>query len=196
MNKRECNPEQMERLAKKVEFLDNSERRGDIPPEKLLHMLQIKNTDTILDVGAGTGYFTIPLAKKCLEGFAYALDIDADMLEIVKAKAEKENLTNIKTFKGSIDEISLNDHSIDLVLASLVLHEVKSLSYSLQQIKRVLKPDGSFVCIEFEKKDSPLHNHPRVSSVTMEQEMKTAGLKVTKILHPTDDIYIIFAKKK
>lgn len=196
MNKGEYNLEQMKRMEKKVEFLDNPEKRGDIPPEKLLHMLPLNKEDTILDLGAGTGYFTIPFAKKNLEGSVYALDIDADMLEIVNVKAKKENLTNIKTLKGSIDEIPLNDHSIDLVLASLVLHEVKSLSYSLQQIKRVLKPDGIFVCIEFEKKDRSLHKHPRVSSVTMEQEMKTAGLKVTKILSPTNDIYIIFAKKK
>lgn len=196
MNKSEYNPEEMKRLAKKVEFLDNPDRRGDIPPEKLMHMLPIKKADTILDLGAGTGYFTIPLAKENLEGSVYALDIDSNMLEIVKFKAEKEKITNIKTLKSSIDENPLPEHSVDLVFASLVLHEVKPLSYSLQQIKQVLKPNGNFVCIEFEKKDNPSHNHPRISSAAMEQEMKVVGFQVTKILYPTDDIYIIFAKKK
>ncbi|MGY0694125.1 class I SAM-dependent methyltransferase [Virgibacillus sp. FSP13] len=181
-------------LAKKIEFLDNPERRGDIPPEKLLNMLPIKTDDTILDLGAGSGYITIPAAKT-VEGMVYALDIDPNMLEVVNAKAEKENITNVKTLKGRIDDIPLSDNSIDLALASLVLHEVEQLSDSLQQIKQVLKPDGYFVCVEFEKQDNPTHNHPRIASSTMEQEITKAGLNVTQKLYPTDSIYIIIAKK-
>lgn len=195
MGKREYNSEEMKRLAKKVEFLDNPKRRGDIPPEKLLNMLPIHKADTILDLGAGTGYFTIPAAK-IVKGLVYALDIDSNMLDIVNSKAKKENITNISTLKGSMDDIPLPESSIDLVLASLVLHEVKQLSHSLQQIKQVLKPDGDFVCIEIEKKENSPHRHPRIALATMEQEITNAGLIVTQKLQPTDDIYIIFAKKK
>jgi ubiquinone/menaquinone biosynthesis C-methylase UbiE len=194
MEKRECNSKEMDRLAKKIEFLDNPERRGDIPPEQLLNMLPIHKTANILDLGAGTGYITIPAAK-IVEGQVYALDIDTKMLEVVDSKAKKENIPNVKTLKGSIDDIPLPDHSIDLALASLVLHEVKHLAHSLEQIKQVLKPDGYFVCIEFEKKDNPTDHHPRISSATMEQEITNAGLRVIQKLYPTDSIYIIIAKK-
>ncbi|MFP5116074.1 class I SAM-dependent methyltransferase [Bacillaceae bacterium C204] len=194
MEKRECNSKEMDRLAKKIEFLDNPERRGDIPPEQLLNMLPIHKTANILDLGAGTGYITIPAAK-IVEGQVYALDIDPKMLEVVDSKAKKENISNIKTLKGSIDDIPLPDHSVDLALASLVLHEVKNLAHSLEQIKQVLKSDGYFVCIELEKKDNPTDHHPRISSVTMEQEITNAGLRVIQTLNPTDVIYIIIAKK-
>ncbi|MEK3889490.1 class I SAM-dependent methyltransferase [Bacillus sp. FSL K6-3431] len=194
MEKKEHNSTEMKQLAKKIEFLDNPERRGDIPPERLLSMLPIKKSDNFLDLGAGTGYITIPAAK-VVEGMVYALDTDSNMLEVVIAKAKKENITNIKTLKGNIDDIPLSDNSIDFALASLVLHEVKQLSSSLQQIKQVLKHDGYFVCIEFEKIDNPTHSHPRIASSIMEQEITNAGLRVTQTIYPTDAIYIIIAKK-
>ena len=194
MKKKECNSKETKCLAKKMEFLDNPERRGDIPSEKLLNMLPIKKANSMLDLGAGTGYITIPAAK-IVEGFVYALDIDSNMLEVINSKAKAENITNIKTLKGSIDDIPLSESSIDFALASLVLHEVKQLSHSLQQIKQVLKDDGYFVCIDFEKKNNPTDNHPRIASSVMEQKITNAGFKVIQKLHPTDAIYIIIAKK-
>ncbi|MFD2045038.1 class I SAM-dependent methyltransferase [Ornithinibacillus salinisoli] len=194
MGKRKYNTKEMEHFIKKVEFLDNPERRGGLPPEQLLRMLPINKNDNILDLGAGTGYITIPAAK-IVDGLVYALDIDSKMLDIVISKAKKEDITNVKTLKGSIDDIPLNDNSIDLVLASLVLHEVKDLTTSLKQIIKVLKTDGYFVCIELEKKDNHTEKHPRVTSSLMEQEMKHAGLRVTQKLHPADGIYMIIAKK-
>jgi len=194
MKKRECNANEMEKLAKKIEYLDDPERRGDMPPEKLLKMLPVRNTNSMLDLGAGTGYFTIPFAKT-VEGPVYALDMDSNMLEIIRSKAKEENIPNVKPVQGRADEIPLSDHSVDFVLASLVLHEVKQLSDSLQQIKRVLKDDGYFVCVELEKEDNPAHNHPRISSSIMEQEIMNAGLKVTQKLNPADGIYIIIARK-
>jgi ubiquinone/menaquinone biosynthesis C-methylase UbiE len=196
MNEKECNPKQRNRLAKKVEFLEDPKRRGDVLPKELLQMMPIKKADTILDLGAGTGYFTIPLAKRNVQGGIYALDIDMDMIEIVNAKAQKENLHNVKTLKAGIEDIPLPERSVDLVLASLVLHEVNPLSNALQQIKRVLKSNGYVVCIEYEKQENAKDHHPRVSSATMEQEMKMVGFEVTKILYPTDEIYMIFAKKQ
>lgn len=194
MIEKENNSMDKKRLAKLIEILDNPKRREDIPPEKLLHMLPIKKGDNFLDLGAGTGYITIPAAK-IVEGLVYALDMNHHMLEFINSKAEKENITNIETLQGNIDDIPLPDNSIDFALASLVLHEVKQLNHSLQQIIRVMKPDGYFICIEIEKKDNPADSHPRIASSVMEQELMNAGLKVTQKLYPTDAIYIIIAKK-
>ncbi|MCJ7840731.1 class I SAM-dependent methyltransferase [Lederbergia sp. NSJ-179] len=130
-----------------------------------------------MDLGAGTGYLAIPAAKM-VEGLVFALDIDPSMLEIINAKAKEENVKNIQPIKGSIDHIPLSDDSIDIVLASLVLHEVKPLPKTLQQIKQVLKDDGHFVCVEFEKKGHSSDGSPRISSSMMEQEIINAGLRI------------------
>ncbi|RCW63337.1 class I SAM-dependent methyltransferase [Saliterribacillus persicus] len=64
----------------KVSYLESPERRKEFSPEQLLNMIPLKETDNVLDFGAGTGYFTIPMAEKT-KGNVYALDIDAAMLE-------------------------------------------------------------------------------------------------------------------
>ncbi|GIN73733.1 SAM-dependent methyltransferase [Bacillus sp. J14TS2] len=188
--------EKMERFAKRVEFLEDPERRGDISPDELLNLLPIKKDDNILDLGAGAGYFTIPTAKAVEKGTVFAVDIDPNMLEVVRSKAKKELLANIQTLEGSVDAIPLSDNSIDFVLVSLVLHELKPLlPASLQEIKRVLKPHGTLVCMEFEAEEIPTHPHPRISSASMSQEITKAGLAVTQKLFPTDKTYIITAQK-
>ncbi|PWU69836.1 MULTISPECIES: class I SAM-dependent methyltransferase [Gracilibacillus] len=180
-------------FMKKVEFLENPEKRGGILPEELLDMLPIQQTDTFLDLGAGTGYLTIPAAKR-VKGSVFALDIDDQMLALIHSKAKKEHLTNIQTINSRIEDISLPSHSIDFSIASLVLHEIEPLSESLQQIKRVLKSGGYFVCVEFEKKDSPAPHHPRISSTMMEEKIRNTGLEVIE-RYPKEEIYIIVAQK-
>ena len=76
-------------------------------------MIPIKNTETILDIGACTGYITVPAAR-ATAGMVYALDIDADMLDVIKPKAEKEKTENIIILKESNDHIPLPDNSIGL----------------------------------------------------------------------------------
>src|SRR5690554_2228198 len=123
MKKNHCHSNEVERLGGKIQVLDGPERRGGLPPEKQLIMLPIKKTDNILDLGTGTGFLAIPAANM-VKGAVYALDIDPSMLQIINAKAKEENVKNIQPIKGSIDHIPLSDDSIDIVLASLVLHEV------------------------------------------------------------------------
>lgn len=183
-----------DRLAHKIAFLDNPENRGDIPPEQLFTMLPIKKIDNILDFGAGTGYITIPAAKM-VDGQVYALDIDSGMLEIINAKAHDEQLTNIQTIQGNTDTIPLPNDSIDIVLASLVLHEVKPLTTTLQQINEVLKEGGYFVCVEIEAKEVSIDGPPRIPSQIMEEELLKAGFNITKKLSPSESIYVFIAQK-
>lgn len=198
MGKHQHNSKETQQLETKIKFLDAVERRKDFPPEEVLQMLVIKKTDNILDLGAGTGYLTIPAAQM-VHGLVYALDMDKKMLEIIDCKAQGESITNIQLVKGSIDNIPLPDDSIDIVLASLVLHEIKSLSTTLRQIKRVLKDGGQFMCLEYEKGESAIEGPPmqiRVSSSEMEQELENAGLNITQKIFLRKSIYIITAKKE
>ncbi len=197
MEKHKHLSKEMQLLARKVQFLDGAERIKAFPPEELLNMLSIKKTDNILDLGAGTGYLTIPAAKM-VDGLVFALDIDSEMLEIIDSKAKEENASNIKFINSGTDNITLPDSSIDIVLASLILHEVRPLSETIFQINRVLKEGGQFMCLEYEKTDSAADGPPlhiRVSSSVMERELKNIGLSVTHKVFLKDSLYVIIAKK-
>jgi len=176
--------------------LDNPERRKALPPEQLLTMLNIKETDNILDLGAGTGYFTIPAAQMT-QGQVYALDVEPQMLDALKERVNNQALENVQYVEGVIEEIPLKDSIADHVIASFVLHEVEPLSKGLQEIYRSLKGNGTCFCLEWEKKESdqgpPLHH--RIHSTDMEEAMKKEGFKIINKFFPTDQHYILIAQK-
>ncbi|WP_407271373.1 class I SAM-dependent methyltransferase [Radiobacillus sp. PE A8.2] len=178
----------------KLSYLESPLRRNEFSPEQLLNMIPLKETDSMLDFGAGTGYFSIPAAKR-IKGNVYALDIDATMLEIIKDKALVEQLTNIVPVYGSMDALSLPDGSLDLIIASLVLHEIKPLAPLLQQMYNVLKKDGYLICLELEPKGSSA-KAPRITVEGMERELIQAGFLVTEKKLPAESLYMLVAEKE
>jgi ubiquinone/menaquinone biosynthesis C-methylase UbiE len=197
MEKHQHCSKHMHHSGRKVEFLEGAERKKAFPPEELLQLLPIRKTDNILDLGAGTGYLAIPAAKM-IEGLVYALDLDPKMLKLIASKTQAENITNIELVNGSVDTIPLPAFSVDIVLASLVLHEVNPLAKTLQQINRVLKDGGHLLCLEFEKTETPTPGAPmhiRIPSSTMEQELLNEGFSIIQKIFRQDSSYIIIAKK-
>lgn len=178
----------------KVSYLESPKRRAELPPEKLLNMIPLKKEDHILDFGAGTGYFSIPAAKK-VDGTVYAFDIDESMLELINSKAKKEQLTNIVTIPGGDTELPVADASIDVVIASLVLHEINPLAPTLAQIQKVLKKEGYLICIELEPKGESSHKAPRITLEGMERELGDAGFKITEKFFPAESLYVLIAQK-
>lgn len=177
----------------KISYLESPQRRKEFSPEQLLNRIPFKETDSILDFGAGTGYFSIPIAKRTT-GDVYALDIDTTMLEIIKEKALKEQITNIVPVKGSIEELSSPDGTIDVIIASLVLHEIQPLGPLLQQMKNVLNKDGYFICLELKPKESS-DKGPRITLEGMEREMIEAGFQITEKYFPSESLYMLVAQK-
>lgn len=187
-----------DKLTRKINMLENADRKDNFPAEDLLKLLSIKRSNNILDLGAGTGYLAIPAAKQ-IDGIVYALDLDVDILNYLDSKAKKEKLDNIKTVEGSFENIPLEDNSIAIVLASIALHEVNPLSNTLTQINRVLIKKGYFLCVEFEPKETS--SSPRVHSSVMEQELLNAGFNIKEKIFPSNKVanealYIIIAQKQ
>ena len=190
-------PDGVGNFASKIDFLDSAMRRNTLPPEEILNLLPIQKDTSILDAGAGTGYFTIPAAKKTT-GYVFALDMDARMLEVIDAKARTEGLTNVQLVQGNINDIPLPDGSVDIVLASLILHEVGALPPVLTQINRVIKMGGYFLCLEYEKEDSAVKGPPmhiRIPSAEMERQLIETGFKTVQMNFPRESIYVIVAQK-
>ncbi len=179
----------------KMSYLENPARKDELSPDKLLSLIPIKETDTILDFGAGTGYFTLPAAK-AVKGDVYALDMDTEMLDIIKTKALQAETQNIIPVHTDGTEIPLPEKSVDLVIASLVLHEIKPLDRTLAQLNSVIKDGGHLICIELEPKKESSHKAPRISLAGMEQEMKDAGFRIIEKVFPSESLYILIVQKQ
>lgn len=195
MPKKQCKSHGEHHHKGKMSYLENPARKDELSPEKLLGLIPIKATDTVLDFGAGTGYFTIPTAK-AVKGNVYALDMDTEMLNIIKMKALQAGTQNIIPVLTDGSEIPLPGESVNLVIASLVLHEIRPLDQTLTQIKNVLKDGGHLICIELEPKSESSHKAPRISSTGMEQEMKDAGFRIVEKVFPSESLYVLIAQKQ
>lgn len=180
----------------KLNKLDNPERRKAFPPEKILSLLQIGRNDVVLDLGAGPGYFALPAAS-LTTGKVFALDVEPKMLEMLEQKVNQFSLKNIHLLKGNIEDIPMENNQADRIIASLVLHEVESLPKAVQEIDRVLKPEGRLLCLELEKK--PVEQVParryRIHSDEMKKVLEEHGFHIVHFTFPTEQHYMIVAQK-
>ncbi|GMA60344.1 class I SAM-dependent methyltransferase [Alicyclobacillus fastidiosus] len=178
---------------KHVEKLDNLERRKMLPPNDIVKMLDVQQGHTVADIGCGPGYFTIPLAR--LPRTVYAVDVSPEMLHLLKERAAYEELENITLVESPAEHTTLPDHSVDRVICSLVLHEVDDLKQTLSEFKRILRPGGRVLLIEWEKK--PMEMGPpleeRLSAESLLREAEALGLH-GEISYPNPNQYIIVAQ--
>jgi len=198
MNNKQQHQQLDQKFINKIAFLDSKQRETLIPPESLISQMPIENDHTLLDVGAGSGFFTIPMAESTT-GKVYALDPDKRMLSVIEAKAKDKGLNNIELIQNFLEGLSLQNDSIDFAMASLILHEVSSLSKSLTKVHEVLKTGGHLLCLEYEKDDNVIEGPPmaiRIGSEKLENALVSTGFEVVKTTNINDSIYTILAVKK
>lgn len=182
----------------KFTFLDSRQRERLIQPEILISQMPIQNNHTLLDVGAGSGFFTIPMAERTTNK-VYAMDPDKRMLSVIEDKAKEKGLNNIEPIQEYIENLSLQNGSIDFVMASLILHEVKSLTIAVTKIFDVLTAGGHLLCLEYEKDDLIIEGPPmsiRISSEELEKTLLTIGFDIVKKTKVNDAIYTVLAVKR
>lgn len=185
-------------FKRKVDYLDRPERNELLTPEEFIQAMPVKKTDIILDLGAGTGFLTIPAAK-LVDNTVFALDLDSKMLELIQKKAIEANLTNVKILEASMEEIPLEAGSISIALASLVLHEASSLTDVLTEVNRVVKVGGYFACLEFDTKGTDLKGPPmeiQISAEKLERELGKVGLEVVNNWELGEGMYVSIAEKR
>lgn len=134
-------------------LLDSDFRKKLQPPDKLIKRSGIKEGMRILEVGCGSGAFTIFAARASgIKGEVYALDIQPRMLMQLKKKLsrqENRDIKNIKLVEGDAHKLPFNDNSFDVIYTVTVLQELPDQNRALKEMKRVLKPGGILAVSEF-----------------------------------------------
>lgn len=137
---------------KHADHLDNAERKKNVDFEKLFSEIGITHGNIIADIGAGTGFYSIPLSKAVgPHGKIYAVDMLQEMLDRINIKIIDEKIENIVLVLSMENKIKIDNSSIDMVFTSSVFHEMRGTG-TLNEIQRILKPGGKFIVIDWKKK--------------------------------------------
>ena len=131
-------------------LLDPS-RVAYLPAKTVLRRFPVRRGFTVVDVGCGPGYFTIPLAEIVGDsGRVYAVDVEDVMLGDLRNRAAERPGLRVDTLRSIEDEIPLPDQSVDLAFMACVLHELDGLG-TLREASRVLRPSGVLGIVEWKK---------------------------------------------
>lgn len=172
--------------AEWTKTLESPERIASLRTGEVIAKLNLKPTDVVADLGAGTGLFALPLAKAVPSGRLYAVELDEGFLTQIRGKAKTENVTNIVPVLGKFTDPSLPARDVDVAFFHDVLHHVEDRAAYLKSVASYVKPGGRIVVIEFNPGDSP---HKAEPSLIVSRE-QTAGWMADAGLVPSEDIQL------
>lgn len=131
-------------------YADESERRKWQNPDEMLSSIGLNPGFTFVDVGCGDGFFTIPAAKIVgKKGRVFALDSDEEAIASLKKKASTKNLWNIEAKVGAAEDSVLCEGCADMVFFSIVLHDFSNPAKVLTNARKMLKPGGLLVDLDW-----------------------------------------------
>lgn len=135
-------------------WLERPEREKEEAPTKLIKALNVKEGMVIADIGAGSGYHTFRLAPMVGDkGKVLAVDIQQEMLDLMKKKAEKLGIKNVELLKGTETDPKLPKDAVDLILLVDVYHEFSHPYEMAEKMVASLKPGGRIAFVEFRLED-------------------------------------------
>jgi SAM-dependent methyltransferase len=165
-------------------------------PDDVLNVLHLQRTDRAADLGAGTGYFSIRIAKLVPEGKLFSVDIEPEMLRHLRERAHHENLSVLVPVLASAESANLPE-PVDLVLVVDTYHHIDSRIAYFSKLKASLRPNGRLAIVDF-KADSPEGPPPehRIPPEVVTSELEAAGytLVATHLFLPRQYFLVFQAK--
>lgn len=166
-------------------------------PQKAIAALNLKSTDIIADIGAGTGYFTFRMSPLVPQGKILAVDVQPEMLSLIDFVKKQENIENVETILGTVHNPHLAPASVDLALMVDAYHEFEYPQEMMQGIIQGLKPGGRVALLEY-RKENPfilIKDLHKMSEKQVKKEMEAVGLvwQETQSILPQQHL-IIFTK--
>ena len=151
------------------------------------------------EAGAGEGYFTFPLARRVgARGLVYANDISTASLDVIRERAGREGLGNIKIVVGAVEDPRFPEKNLDMVVMVYVLHMLERPIPFLRNLRSYLKPGGSLVIIERNTTVERAHYPSFMTNREILDTVSETGYELdrTETFLPRDTIYVYKAKSQ
>ncbi len=173
-------------------WLERADRQQEEQPQRLVAALNLRPSDVVGDIGAGTGYFSQLLAAKLPQGKVLAVDIQPEMIDILNNKFGKGS--NIKAVLGQEQKSGLAAASIDLAIMVDAYHEFNYPREMMTDLVTALKPQGRIVLAEYRGEDPFvfIKPHHKTTQKQMKKEMAAVGLRWEKTLDILPQQHLMF----
>lgn len=179
-------------------WLERQSRVIDEAPNAAVQAMQLKPDAAVADIGAGTGYFSFRLAAQVPQGRVYAVDIQPEMLDIIRKRIERRSVDNVTAVIGKVDDPMLPAEAIDAVLLVDAYHEFAYPFEMMRGIVRALRPGGRVFLIEYRGEDAsiPIKRLHKMTQQQAIREMQAVGLEwvETRDFLPTQH-FMVFEKR-
>jgi ubiquinone/menaquinone biosynthesis C-methylase UbiE len=179
-------------------WLDRPERTREERTDLLLELLEVSPGDAVADIGAGSGFFTFPLAERVgPEGRVFAVDIQQEMLDIIVRRSAKRDIENVRTVLGTVDDPRLPEGEIDLALLVDVYHEMSHPWEMIDRIVASLAPGGTLVLVEYRGEDRwvPIKALHKMTAEQVRREMAVHDLKYVDNLDDLPRQHVLLFRK-
>ena len=165
-----------------IASLDDPARDAYQKPAEVMKALALREGEVVADIGAGSGYFTVRFARAVGPGGrVYAVDVSPDMVRHLNHRVRDEKLSNVLTVLSDPDDPLLPDASVDRFVIVDTWHHVEDRAKYLGLLKRMLRPGGQVVHIDFQKKDLPVGPpvEMKIAREDLVREMEGAGFRLS-----------------
>ena len=166
-----------------IAMLENPQRDAEQKPDEVIAALNLKAGETLADIGAGSGYFTFRFAPKVgVSGRVYAVDINPDMILYMNRYIRDKKVKNVTTILSAPDDPLLMDASVNRFFICNTWHHVENRPQYIALMKRILKPGGQIIDVDYKKEQLPVGPPPEMKMAKEDviREMESGGFKLAK----------------
>lgn len=178
-------------------WLDRPSRVLQERPQVAVDRLELQPTDVVADIGAGSGYFATRLAARVPQGRVLAVDVQPEMLALLREKLSISQIPNVEPVLGQEDNPNLPPNTLDLALMVDAYHEFAYPREMMTGIVDALKPGGRVVLAEY-RAENPLVMIKRLhkmSEAQVKREMAAVGLRWLKTDDALPQQHLLFFEK-
>lgn len=181
---------------KKLQKLNNPQRLADIPPAFIRDRLHLEKPEVVVEIGAGTAFFSIAFCELLSPRKVFACDVSEAMIDWVKENVSPRYPTIIPV-KNEESSVPLDDGIADLLFMINLHHELDEPSLTVKEAFRILKPGGEIFIVDWKKKD--MSEGPpieiRCLPDQVKRQMVTAGFSGLQVFEDMPKHFLIVGKK-
>ncbi len=182
----------------RAQRLEDPERQQFLPPAQVVEALQLTGQMTVADVGVGTGYFAIPIARAVATGRVLAVDFQDEMLDLLRHKLAAGGAPrNVDVIRGEARASTLAAASCDRVLIANVWHELDRRDEVLAEMRRILVREGRLAILDWRADVEPPPGPPSAHRIPVDDvvaELEAARWNVTRSQQVGSFSYIVIAE--